>query len=271
VKTSFVPASYKGRPEEAAAAILTGQELGLSPLAALRSIDIINGVPAMRAVALRALVQSSGHEMWTEESTATQAIVAGRRKGSDKVERSVWTMDRARGLQLVSKDNWKKQPIAMLLARATSELVRLIAADVILGIPYSAEEIWDQAPVEVSDVSVVDAVPKRSVRTAKRKQLDEPKVEERAAEAEVAEAVSDLEIGTLRGDGVIEPVDVVEPDESASARPTEPEEAAAFDEDVSGYVEESRAERLSLPEDPLSPTPEEEAEWASLEGEFGDE
>lgn len=151
VTTSFVPRTYSGKPEEAAAAIMTGQELGLLPLAALRSIDIIGGVPAMRAVALRALVQSKGHEIWVEESTKTQAVVAGRRRGSDKVERSVWTIDRARDLQLLGKENWKKQPIAMLLARATSELVRLIAADVILGIPYSLEEVQDMAAVETAD------------------------------------------------------------------------------------------------------------------------
>lgn len=170
VTTSFVPKTYQGKPEEAAAAIMTGQELNLSPLAALRSIDIIGGVPAMRAVALRALVQSAGHEIWVEESTATRAVVRGRRRGSDKVEESVWTIDRARGLQLLGKDNWKKQPIAMLLARATSELVRLIAADVILGIPYSVEEIQDQAVVESAPAE--DAAGKAPVkRTARRKPL----------------------------------------------------------------------------------------------------
>lgn len=172
VTTSFVPATYKGKPEEAAAAIMTGQELGLSPLAALRSIDIIGGVPAMRAVALRALVQSVGHEIWVEESTATQAVVKGRRRGSDKVETSVWTIERARSLQLLGKDNWKKQPIAMLLARATSELVRLIAADVILGIPYSVEEVLDMGELAAESGEKADA-PRRAPAktTAKRKPL----------------------------------------------------------------------------------------------------
>jgi hypothetical protein len=183
VTTSFVPKTYQGKPEEAAAAIMTGQELGLSPLAALRSIDIIGGVPAMRAVALRALVQSKGHEIWVEESTKTQAVVAGRRRGADKVERSVWTIDRARDLQLLGKDNWKKQPIAMLLARATSELVRLIAADVILGIPYSTEEVQDMAVVEAVDVPAKPA----SSRTARRKPLpvkpEEPALPDEAEKA----------------------------------------------------------------------------------------
>lgn len=140
-KTSFVPQSMRGKPEEVTAAILAGREIGLEPMTALRSIDIIQGVPAMRALTLRGLVQSAGHEMWVKESTDTRAIVEGRRKGSEHVERSVWSIDRAAKLGLTSKDNWKKQPGAMLIARATSEIARLIAADVLMGMPYSIEEL----------------------------------------------------------------------------------------------------------------------------------
>jgi hypothetical protein len=140
-KTSFVPASMKNKPEEVTAAILAGRELGLEPMTALRSIDIIQGTPALRALTLRGLVQAAGHEVWTKEATETRAIVEGRRKGSDKVERSVWSMERATKLGLTGKDNWKKQPGVMLIARATSEVARLIAADVLMGMPYSIEEL----------------------------------------------------------------------------------------------------------------------------------
>ena|GEM_PF-2500131 len=227
VTTSFVPATYKGKPEEAAAAIMTGQELGLSPLAALRSIDIIGGVPAMRAVALRALVQSVGHEIWVEESTATQAVVKGRRRGSDKVETSVWTIDRARSLQLLGKDNWKKQPIAMLLARATSELVRLIAADVILGIPYSVEEVLDMGEL-TAETGEADAPRKAPAKTtARRKPLPakpaEPALpedadpalqdadEQEAHQLGTASASGPNVIGTLGGGGVVESPAAEEP------------------------------------------------------------
>lgn len=144
-KTAFVPSSYNRDPAQITAAILTGIEVGLKPMAALRAIDIIQGTPALKAVAMRALAQSAGHEIWVEEATETRAIVCGRRKGSDHVERSVWTIDRATKLGLAGKDNWRKQPGAMLIARATSELVRLIAADVVLGVPYSSEELADDS------------------------------------------------------------------------------------------------------------------------------
>lgn len=170
-QTPFVPQSMQGKPGLVTAAILAGFELGLQPISALRSIDVIQGTPAMRAHAIRGLVQSRGHDVWVEESTETRAIVCGRRENSDRVQKSTWTLDRARGLALLGKDNWRKQPQAMLIARATSELCRMIASDVLLGLPYSAEEIADSGEQE----SPVEA-PKK--RTAKRKPVERPEVAE---------------------------------------------------------------------------------------------
>jgi hypothetical protein len=148
--------------------ILTGQEIGVQPMASLRSIDVINGTPAMRALALRALVQSKGHRVWVEEATETRAIVKGQRRGEERVQTSTWTMDRAKGLGLIGRENWRKQPQAMLVARATSELCRLVAADVILGVPYSIEELQDGD--EQTQPSVEAAAPV-SRRTARRRAL----------------------------------------------------------------------------------------------------
>lgn len=184
VQTSFVPAAMRGKPAEATAAILTGLEVGLQPMAALRSIDVIQGTPALRAVTLRALVQGAGHEVWVDEQTKTRAVVKGRRRGSDVVQESVWTTDRAKDLGLLGKDNWKKQPGAMLVARATAECCRLVAADVILGLPYAVEELTDEGPVDEVEVKP------RARRTAKRKPVEESV--ESPAEAEVPAQVEQV-------------------------------------------------------------------------------
>lgn len=141
VKTSFVPEAFRGKPDEATAAILSGAEVGLSPMAALRSYDVIQGTAAPRAMTLRAIVQSRGHKIWVVESTDQRAIVRGRRVDDDEVQESTWDIARAKGLGLLGKHNWKAQQKAMLIARATAECCRLIASDAILGIPYAAEEL----------------------------------------------------------------------------------------------------------------------------------
>jgi hypothetical protein len=143
-RTSFVPKPFQGRPDEITAAILAGRELGLAPMMALRSVDVIEGRPSISAIALRGLVKAAGHSIWVEESTETRAIVCGHRRDEpNRVEKSVWTMERARKAGLADKSNWKKNPQAMLIARATSECARLVAADSLIGMPYTTEELSD--------------------------------------------------------------------------------------------------------------------------------
>ena len=143
-KTSFVPKTVQGNADNITAAILTGQELGLPPMASLRSMDIIYGVPALRAHAMRGLVQSRGHTLQLMESTPTNCVMRGRRKGDEAWQQVEWTIERARLLGLTGNDQWKKQPQTMLVARATGEICRLIAADVLYAAPYVAEELDDQ-------------------------------------------------------------------------------------------------------------------------------
>ena len=145
-----------GRPAEidldattatAAAAIMTGAELGLKPGAALRSIAVINNTPALNAITLRAILLNAGHEIWVlPDSNSARAIVRARRLGSDDVQQSTWTLDRAKTAGLypgAERSQWRKNPGAMLVARATAEAARYVAADAILGIPYTEEELID--------------------------------------------------------------------------------------------------------------------------------
>ncbi|MEU1088890.1 hypothetical protein ABZ401_19000 [Streptomyces sp. NPDC005892] len=138
--TSFAGA-YRGKPDEITAAILTGQELGLQPMTALKSIDVIQGQPALRAHAMRAIVQHQGHNLELVESDDAHCVMRGRRKGADTWQTVVWDIPRAQKLGLLTKDQWKKQPKTMLIARATGELCRLIASDALHGLPYAAEEV----------------------------------------------------------------------------------------------------------------------------------
>ncbi|MET8866484.1 hypothetical protein ABZW11_26400 [Nonomuraea sp. NPDC004580] len=140
-RSSFIPATLRGKPQEITAAILAGQELGLPPMATLRSIDIIQGTPGLRAHAMRGLVQSHGHTVQVVESTDTRCVMRGRRKGETEWQQVEWDLARAEGLGLTSKSEWKRQPRTMLVARATGEICRLIASDVLYAMPYASEEL----------------------------------------------------------------------------------------------------------------------------------
>jgi hypothetical protein len=141
IATTSLAGQYRGKPDEVTAVILAGHELGIQPMTSLKSIDVIQGQPAMRAHAMRGLLQSKGHEIELLESTASYCKMRGRRKGADKWQEVEWDLDRARQLGLLNKDQWKKQPKTMLINRATGELCRLVASDALHGMPYAAEEL----------------------------------------------------------------------------------------------------------------------------------
>ncbi|MFG3046317.1 hypothetical protein ACGFZR_15475 [Streptomyces sp. NPDC048241] len=145
--TSFVPQSLRGKPGDIAAAILAGSELGLKPMATLKSIDVIQGTPALRAHAMRGIVQAKGHQIELVESRPDYCQMRGRRKGEEKWQTVEWDTARATLLGLLNKAEWKKQPKTMLVARATGELCRLIASDALHGMPYVSEELSDTITV----------------------------------------------------------------------------------------------------------------------------
>lgn len=168
VTTSFVPDAFRGKPAEATAAILTGFEMGLSPMASLRAIYVIKGTPAMYAHTMRAIAQARGHRITVVEQTNTRAIVEGQRKGSSDVERVTWTMDRAKAAGLLANQQYTKNPQNMLVARATAEICKRIAADALHGISASVEEL--DGDVDTPAGNGTAAEPAR--RTVKRKPLE---------------------------------------------------------------------------------------------------
>ena len=165
VSTPFVPDSYRPKVDPRAtdeqkrdaynvavatgtAAVLQGLSLGLDPLTSLQQIYVVHGRPGMYARIKVALVTSRGHEVWTEDLTDARAVVCGRRKGSQNVERVVITMDQAKRAGWTKNDTYSKTPQDMLYARAAGRVCDRIAPDVLMGIA-SVEEIADEASVDV--------------------------------------------------------------------------------------------------------------------------
>jgi hypothetical protein len=157
--TEFVPKDLRNRPEAVLAAMLTGAELGLPPMASLAKIHVIEGRPGIAAELMRALVLSAGHELWLEASSNTSVTLGGKRRGSEHPTRVTFTIDDARNASLDRKAVWRNYPRAMLTARATGELCRLIFADVLAGISYTTEELSDGFVLDEDAETIVAADP----------------------------------------------------------------------------------------------------------------
>jgi hypothetical protein len=168
--TAFVPTSMRGKPQEITGAILFGRELGLDPMTALQTINLIQGRPTLTANAMRGLAMAAGVRFRLDESTQTRCVMSAAAPGMERWTTITWTLDQARNLGLLTKDNWKNQPGAMLIARATSQLCRLVAANILIGAPYSTEEVRDLPTEEV------EAPPKPKKQVAQSPKYDEPEL-----------------------------------------------------------------------------------------------
>ncbi|MCP4666606.1 MAG: hypothetical protein GY849_09580 [Deltaproteobacteria bacterium] len=119
---------------------------------ALAGFHVIQGQPTMSADLIVALVLNSGKCDYFKliESTDETATYKTHRKGDPDPDPTIitWTIDKARKMQLASKDNWKKQPDTMLRHRAAAALAREVYPDITLGI-YTPDEISNGEYIDV--------------------------------------------------------------------------------------------------------------------------
>ena len=152
--TAMVGPHFKGKPEEAAAAIMYGDQIGMNALASLQNIFVISGRPGLYSRTMVAIVQAKGHTVRTVEESDTSVTVAGIRKGSKHEEVVTWTIERAEKAGYTSNKKYKTEPQAMLYARAAGDVCRRIAPDALLGMAYAVEEIEQDPDMQVTSTVV---------------------------------------------------------------------------------------------------------------------
>jgi len=168
--TEFVPKALRDNPAAVAAAMLYGREVGLPPLTALNQTHVIEGKPALSAEAMRGLVLGAGHQIEVTETTGAVCTMRGRRRDSGVWTTVRWTIDMARAAGIASKAVWKSYPRAMLQARATAELCRLVFPDVIHGFVAVEEFDGDEARGEGGGKSTVQRKRSTGRKTAPQRQ-----------------------------------------------------------------------------------------------------
>ncbi len=164
-KSNLIPDSLRGKPADVFVTLVTGHELGLSPMQALRGMHVINGKAVMSADLMVALVlkhRDVCEFFRLEKSSDQEATYVTKRAGSEPV-RLTWTMAQAAGAGLSGKGTWKAHPAAMLRARCASALARAVYPDLVLGV-YDPDEAAEFTPAvrpvaPVSPVSPVEVVP----------------------------------------------------------------------------------------------------------------
>lgn len=177
--------------------MLKGVEVGLEPLAAMDTISIIQGKPALSPQGMLALINRSNElenmAVTHDDSTCT---VTMKRKGRD-AHTETFSMNDANAMQLTGKDNWKKQARTMRKWRAIAACARVVFPDVIQGL-YTPEELDPDVVVgddgELMDRPQRPALPQPQMHIVETPVVDDdnellPVVSPAAQQAE--EAISD--------------------------------------------------------------------------------
>lgn len=159
LKSGFLPSAIK-TPEQALAIILTGRELGIPAMAALNTINVIQGKPTISPQLMLALIERSGQlEDIKIIADDTKATVTLKRKGRT-AHTETFGRSEAQALGLAGRDNYKKQAAVMFKWRAVAACARVVFADVILGL-YTPEEMGavTNEEGEVVETQIAEVVP----------------------------------------------------------------------------------------------------------------
>lgn len=171
-------------PEAVLVLIETGDELGLQPMQALRSINVTNGrlmLSADIAVALCLKNPKCDYFIATNSDEKSCTFETSR---EGKVQSLTYTLEQAKKAGLASREMWQKYPAEMLRARAKISLARLVFSDVLAGV-YTEDEVSAEsshvAPIEVSVPQRQQQVPtpaisnSANVSNSKKQQLQAAK------------------------------------------------------------------------------------------------
>lgn len=156
--TDFIPKSMRGNLPAILACVATGRALGLADMDALRSIHIIDGKATMSAELMVKLARRNGHSISGEYGDG-QVTVRGKRTDTGDEMTVTWTMAMAQRAGLVNKQNWKGYPEAMLWARASSQLCRMLFPDCLGGVSYTAEEAELSPEARIDETIGTTSVP----------------------------------------------------------------------------------------------------------------
>lgn len=160
---SLLPSQYRGQPANVLLAMEYGDALGLSAIAAIQGVNVIDGKPTASAQLIGALVRRAGHRLRVETSpdgTSARATII-RADDPDFPFTCVWSMERAQAAGLAGKGAWRTYPEAMLKARAITEVARDACPEVLSGVAYTPEELGadDGGPVATAVTSATWETP----------------------------------------------------------------------------------------------------------------
>lgn len=155
-QSQLVPKDCIGRPENIVIKWQYGQELGISPMEALRSIVVVNGTPCLWGDTMLAVCTRHPAFMDISETISTDGMAATcvvKRKGRSDVKRTFSKQDAERAGLWGKPGPWTQYPPRMMQLRARAFALRDMFPDATRGL-HSQAEMYG---VLDDDLGMVDA------------------------------------------------------------------------------------------------------------------
>jgi hypothetical protein len=180
-QSALLPDGLRGKPGDVLVTLITGHELGLSPMQAIRGLHVVKGRAVMSADLAVALTKRhpSCRYFRVVSSDDKAATYETLREGDPEPTRMTFSAEQAKQAGL-GGDNWRKYPAAMLRARCSLALARAVYSDIMLGV-YDPDEMGVQtdAPAPMMAERTVAPPPPAVVTPtpehSKPKQMQGPK------------------------------------------------------------------------------------------------
>ena len=168
----MLPRSYRGQPGAVLLAIDWAERHDVSVMDAIHGVSWVQGRPVVDSTLQRALASNAGYSVRVTQANAQSATVKVYGNGGELVGEATYTIDEAKQAGLAGKDNWKKHPTDMMVARATTRAIKWFCPEALIGGAITADELDDVVSDVVTDLAPVQSRP--AVEHVKLDVVDEP-------------------------------------------------------------------------------------------------
>jgi len=150
-KSDLAPKDFKDKPGNVLIAMQMGAEVGLSPMASIQNIAVINGRPSLWGDSMLAVCQTHKDFEWIKEYFDEQgtAVCIVKRKGFEPHTQTFSLKDVTLGGYDKKPGPWQTSRKRMMQLRARSFALRDRFADALRGL-VMAEEAMDMEPIQVT-------------------------------------------------------------------------------------------------------------------------
>ena len=161
-KSTVIPISYQNRPENILICVDLASRMGLSPLAVMQNLYIIQGKPSFSGQAIASLIRSSGqfsnievNFIGEEGKDSWGCYISAERNGKQiKGAKVTIGMAKAEGWTKKNGSKWLTMPEMMLTYRAYTFFGRQFAPELMMGL-HAVEELEDIG-VKTEKIKVVN-------------------------------------------------------------------------------------------------------------------